>query len=66
MAEKRSECPKCRKRLIKIGRPVWHPGGFIDQILICSKCDWSGVDTEIDPDPDRKPEPEYTQIKMEL
>ena len=39
-------CGACSKPVRKYGPPVRH-GCFMDQIVICTKCEWSGVETWI-------------------
>jgi hypothetical protein len=39
-------CPDCHRSTRKHGEPTLSPGGFLDQIIICSAgCGWCGVET---------------------
>jgi hypothetical protein len=37
-------CPDCHKHPKKYNDPTLSPGGFLDQIIICS-CGWCSVDS---------------------
>jgi C4-type Zn-finger protein len=40
-------CPDCHKSTRKHGEPTLSPGGFLDQIIVCSAdCGWCGVDSK--------------------
>ena len=39
-------CGDCSKPVRKYGKPIRN-GYFIDQIVVCTKCGWVGVETEI-------------------
>lgn len=39
-------CGDCSKPCKKFGEPRRN-GVFLDQIVICTRCNWSGVETEI-------------------
>ena len=39
-------CGNCGKAAKKYGPPQRH-GDFLDQIVVCARCDWVGVETEI-------------------
>lgn len=39
-------CPDCRKSVRKYDEPTLDSSGyFLDQIIVCSRCDWCGVDS---------------------
>jgi C4-type Zn-finger protein len=42
-------CPDCRKKTKKYGEPVILSTNscLLDQIIICSQCNWCGVDTKL-------------------
>lgn len=42
----RHRCPICHANLRKVGQPQ-RLGAFEDQIIVCTACDWSGVDSKI-------------------
>jgi hypothetical protein len=54
-------CGGCSKATCKTyGAPKLHGGAFLDQIVVCPKCGWCGVVTEI------LDEPVETQMEMTL
>lgn len=54
-------CGHCSRPVKKIGPPVLH-GVFLDQVISCERCGWTGVETTIiDPE---KYKAEPVQLKL--
>jgi len=54
-------CGECSRSVTKYGPPI-HNGYFIDQIVICKKCGWVGVETEILDETDEPAQMDFMKI----
>ena len=54
-------CGGCSRAVKKYGEPVLH-GVFLDQIVVCSACDWFGVVTEIVDPEQYQPKPKQLML----
>lgn len=40
-------CPRCHARPRPAGRPRRQPSGWVDTVLVCERCGWVGVQSEL-------------------